>query len=363
MISIRLRNRHVDYNFNIYDKFTIIRGDSGSGKTTLFNLVSSYNIDESSVMCGGYKNIYAVGNLKTEDDYKNLFSEHTDWVFVIDEYNKMFTMFDFEKTLKESNNYFIIINREQLFNHLPIHLRSIVNIKSSGKYNTLVQMCNIPHDINDVSYCITEDQKAGKAFLSQYVKNTVSSEGKDNIASFIENATGPVLVAFDVAGIGDTYSSIIRASAKCSYPVTYLAWDSFEAYVIDETLYSKAPRDPYDCKFSSYEQYASEQLSKILQASLGSPYNKSSLPMCLHTNRCAACDKSHYCAYVDYGNNVLLRGRLREILNNKNSKDVISPELIDRVWNEMPYSVRSMYGTTKEEIATNYYKEYPYLFD
>lgn len=49
--------------------------------------------------------------------------------------------------------------------------------------------------------------------------------------------------------------------------------------------------------------------------------------------------------------------------DDENSGDVkLSPELIERVWSQMPEVMRTIYGSTKEESATKYYKEYSYLF-
>lgn len=314
MLHIHLRNRNTDYDFDVLDKFTVIRGDSGTGKTTLFDMIRSYNKDPDSITCSGYKNLYALNDLDARVDYVNLFNRYTDYVFIVDEDNKLFKIHDFELMLKDSNNYFIIINREKIFNNLPIHLRSMRCIKGSGKYHTLQCLYTIPKDINNFSCCITEDSKAGKAFISQYAKRTVSSKGKDNIASVIRDIEEPMLLAYDVAGIGEAFADIIRTCKYCKYPITHLAWDSFEAYVMDNTIYKNAPKEDYNCRFNSYEQYATAQLTNVLRAFPGVAYNKDTLSMCLRTERCRHCDKTMNCSYVSYIDDALLSGRVKAVL-------------------------------------------------
>lgn len=364
MLHIHLKNRYADYDFDILDKFTVIRGDSGTGKTTLFYMIESYNKDSSSVSCYGYKSLYAVNDLDDRVDYVNLFTRYTDNVFIIDENNKLFKIHDFEIIMKESDNYFIIINREKILSNLPIHLRSMRYIKDSGKYHTLQCLYTIPEDINNFTCCITEDKKAGKAFIGQYIKHIISSNGKNNIACAIKDTKAPTLLAYDVAGIGEAYSDIIRSCKYCEYPVTHLAWDSFEAYIMDSTVYKDAPREEYSCRFNSYEQYATILLARTLKVFPGISYNKDTLPACLRTERCRHCDKASCCAYVSYTNDALLCGRLKEVFNKGYTKSIeISADLMDRIWNQMPECIRSEYGTTKEEIVTNYYKDYSYLFE
>lgn len=40
----------------------------------------------------------------------------------------------------------------------------------------------------------------------------------------------------------------------------------------------------------------------------------------------------------------------------------LSSELVERIWNQMPDAVKSQYGSTKEEIVSNYHKEYFHMF-
>lgn len=54
--------------------------------------------------------------------------------------------------------------------------------------------------------------------------------------------------------------------------------------------------------------------------------------------------------------------RAKEIGVKVVPKSTLSPELIERIWNQMPDIIKPEYGTTKEEIVTNYYKAYSHMF-
>lgn len=370
MINIHLRDRYVDYEFTIKDKFTLIRGDTASGKTTLYDLFASYSENHANVECLAYKKLEALPKSKryTYSEYANLLNTTDDTVFILDEDSSFFSIIGFEKLLLDSNNYFIIIQRERLFKDLPINLRSIVSIHSSGKYHTLKPIYTVPDVMHDFTLCVCEDCKSGKIFLKQFISNCESCEGKDNFVDTMLHYKEPLLLVYDTVGIGESYTGILKAIKQYKYPVTHMNWESFEGYIINNTVYKNAPRGAYDCSYNSYEDYAEQVLFNALKSYPGMHYAKGKLPQCLRKTRCTSCDKTASCPYVMYGDNALLGDPVKKVLDHykdtpEKETETLSPELIERVWSQMPEVVKPQYGSTKEEIATNYYKEYSYLFE
>lgn len=140
MINIRLSDRYVDYSFDIEDKFTIVRGDSATGKTTLYELFSLYSKNPLNVNCSGYRNLDILPDLKNYNQYADVLTDETDTVYILDEDHLLFTIPDFERLLMSSDNYFIIISREQRFRDLLAPRCSIKRIYSSGKYHTFEEI-------------------------------------------------------------------------------------------------------------------------------------------------------------------------------------------------------------------------------
>lgn len=363
MLDIRLSDRYVDYKFTIWDKFTLLRGDTATGKTTLYHMFELYNQNPLNIKCAGYKNLRILPILDTHEEYENVLINRDKQVFIVDEGHPFLHTYGYEQILKASGNYFIIISRRHAFENLPIHLRSVVQLVSSGKYHTFKQLYEIPKQIEKFTSCICEDSKTGNKFISQFLPCVSTSTGKDNIANAMKDSSESLLLVYDVAGIGATYADIYTAERQREQPVTHLAWDSFESYIIDSTLYKKAPRPDYDCKYASYESYSTEVLHDVLSVYPGINYDKSGLPQCLRIERCRSCNKTAFCPYVDYSGTALLTGRLKLIVDSFSDNDsTLSSELTERIWNQMPEAIKSQYGTTKEEIVANYYKEYSHMF-
>lgn len=363
MIHIRLSDRYVDYSFDIEDKFTLVRGDSATGKTTLYELFDLYSKNQLNINCSGYRNLDILPEMKNYNRYADALNDTTDTVYILDESHLLFTLPGFDELLKSSNNYFIIMSREQKFKNLPVHLRSIKRVHSSGKYHTLQSIYTVPEDIHIFNKCVCEDSKSGKQFLQQFLPNVVSCSGKDNIAKAILANSDPLLIVYDKAGIGSTFSAITVASKHHKKPITHLAWECFESYIVNETLYKNAPQPEYTCEYNSYEKYATHVMSEILKSFPGINYSKSSLPHCLRKERCTSCEKTVSCPYVQYGDLTLVTGRLKKLIKSSNtSTDALSPELVERIWNQMPEAIKPEYGSTKDEIVANYYAKYQHLF-
>ena len=111
-----VKNKRLHYEFEIKRNITIIKGDSATGKTTLINMIRQFaNLGNSSGV-----------DLMCDVPCRTL--ENT---FIRSE--------EFASEIKESDNYFVIITRENLYN-LPYSVEEIYGLHSSGKYQNTKQI-------------------------------------------------------------------------------------------------------------------------------------------------------------------------------------------------------------------------------
>lgn len=143
MIQVKLKDKFVTYEFELYDKYTLLKGDSAKGKTSLFKLIADYYRAPDSVQCTGYKKLRDLPFTKEISEIKSALYSNSEYVFIMDENHPLLQMKGFEQLLKQSDNYFIIISREEIFKDLPIHLHSIVTIKESGTFHTFEPLYSV----------------------------------------------------------------------------------------------------------------------------------------------------------------------------------------------------------------------------
>lgn len=173
--SVFVQNNRLRYEFTISRNITIIRGDSATGKTTLLDLLNAYDRDgdSSGVLVKCEVPCVVIGGQRWEE---NLQFIHNSIVF-IDECNRFIKSEDFAVRVKESDNYFVIVTRDDLPN-LPYSVKEIYGIRKSGKYAGLKQVYNEFYclygelentELAQESLVIAEDSNAGFDFFSSYV--------------------------------------------------------------------------------------------------------------------------------------------------------------------------------------------------
>lgn len=136
---IVVQNNKLRYEFDIRRNITIIRGDSATGKTTLIGLIESAALlGESSgveVICE--RTCRTLGGRDWNIVLPNIHQQ----IIFLDEENRFLKSKEFAAMVKESDNYFVIVTREDLPN-LPYSVDEIYGIHSSGKYHDMKRTYN-----------------------------------------------------------------------------------------------------------------------------------------------------------------------------------------------------------------------------
>ena len=130
--KIVVKNNRLQYEFVIKRNITIIQGDSATGKTTLINMLrQAENLGESS----GIDVISDVPcKILEGSNWKIILENSVGNIFFTDEENSFVNTEEFASVVKESDNYFVLITRENLYN-LPYSVDEIYGLHESGKYN------------------------------------------------------------------------------------------------------------------------------------------------------------------------------------------------------------------------------------
>ena len=120
--SLEVRNNRVVFKFELERNITIIKGDSATGKTTLVNMISLYDRfgASSGIVLKCSKRCFVLDNR----NWELILSGSKDSIIFIDEGEDFITGPKFASAVKNSDNYYVIITRENLFD-LPISVDAI----------------------------------------------------------------------------------------------------------------------------------------------------------------------------------------------------------------------------------------------
>jgi hypothetical protein len=144
MHHIVIQNKRIRFAFSIKRNITIIRGDSATGKTTLFSMIEEYgNLGKDSgvqIQCD--KACVALSGKYWQETLEKI---HDSIVFV-DEDSKFLKTKDFAKRIRNSDNYYVLITRENL-PALPYSVEEIYGIHYSGRYMDTRQIYNLFYKI------------------------------------------------------------------------------------------------------------------------------------------------------------------------------------------------------------------------
>lgn len=271
---IVVQNNRLRYEFDIKRNITIIRGDSATGKTTLINMLqSAASLGESSgidVICEKQCRILQGA------DWQIILPHIHDQIVFIDEENQFIKTQAFSSSIKNSDNYYVIITREDLPN-LPYAVDEIYGIHTSGKYHDLRRTYNEMYQIYSVDdftgkeqpeTVIVEDSNSAYDFYKNVCNlagiECKSAQGKSNLISALtETENSNTLVIADGAAIGSEMNELYQFMQNNSHIKCYLP-ESFEWLILKSGLIDgrtiqeilEHPEDYIDSKkYFSWERF------------------------------------------------------------------------------------------------------------
>lgn len=238
---IIVSNNRVHYEFDIRRNITVIRGDSATGKTTLVGLIDQhYRLGESAGISFSCAKECVV---LTGVSWQVVLESFHDHIVFIDENSPFVKSREFAKAVKESDNYFVIVTREDLY-ELPYSVDEIYGIHVSGKYHDLKHTYNefyriypAPEDEDFVPEAVvTEDSNSGFDFFNAICQESntkcLSAGGKSNIPELLSHMPGrKTLVIADGAAIGAEMTELYSIAEKDHNVRLYLP-ESFEWLIL-----------------------------------------------------------------------------------------------------------------------------------
>jgi hypothetical protein len=233
---IVVQNNRLRYELTIRRNITIIRGDSATGKTTLINLI------EQAAALGENSGVDVVCERPCRtlggNDWNLILPNIHEQIIFLDEENQFVKSQEFASAVKESDNYFVIITREDLPN-LPYSVEEIYGIHTSGKYHDLRRTYNELYQIYSPEAfaekvqpdtLVVEDSNSGydffKAVCTERGVDCLSAKGKSNLKQTVPHGAGQVLIVADGAAIGSEMNELyqlmrVEHSVKCYLPESF----------------------------------------------------------------------------------------------------------------------------------------------
>lgn len=243
--KVIVKNNRLHYEFEIKRNITIIKGDSATGKTTLINMVRQFadfgNSSGIDVVCDAPCRVLE-GSM-----WKILLQNMVGNIIFIDEENHFIRTKEFAEAVKESDNYFVIITRENLYN-LPYSVEEIYGIHSSGKYQNTQRVYQEIYKIYPASNTfvdkpekiIVEDTNSGyeffKSVANEHGITCESAGGKTKLFSKLLDCDGKrICIVADGAAIGPEMDALYKTALKNSNIKLYLP-ESFEWIILSSGL-------------------------------------------------------------------------------------------------------------------------------
>lgn len=271
---IIVQNKRLRFEFDIKRNITVIRGDSATGKTTLVQLISL--AAEQGISSG--IEVICAKQCRTlpGTDWKLILSGLHENIIFLDENSSYIKTQDFAECVRHSDNYFVLVTREDLPN-LPYSVNEIYGIHCSGKYMDLKRTYNQFYRIYNLQLSekelqpetvVTEDSGSGYDFFHAVCAESGTkcyfAGGKSKLRRSLEQAEGEeVLGIGDGAAIGPEMNELYLLMRQRKNIRLYLP-ESFEWLILKSGLIDgkkikdilQHPEDFADSeKFFSWEQF------------------------------------------------------------------------------------------------------------
>lgn len=179
--KVIVQNNRLHYEFDIKRNITIIQGNSATGKTTLINMLrQAENLGADS---GVDVNCDVPCRILEGRNWKVILESISKSIIFIDEENTFINTEEFASAIQNSDNYYVLITRENLYN-LPYSVEEIYGLHSSGKYQNTrkvyQQMYRIYSDENILPIkpekIIVEDSNSGYDFFHSVSEDQAPEE-------------------------------------------------------------------------------------------------------------------------------------------------------------------------------------------
>lgn len=242
---IIVQNSRVKFEFDIKRNITIVRGESATGKTTLVSLIDTYDRlgADSGIEVSCSKRCLTLNN----SNWESVLNSISDCIVFIDEENTFVKSDDFARKIQTTNNYYVIITRENLPN-LPYSIDEIYGIHTSGKYADMRRTYNSFYQLytaderkitDNVEVVVVEDSNSGYDFFKAVVAENidcVSAGGKTRIKRTVTGNEGKKqLVIADGAAFGSEMGELYLYIQKHPEVSLYLP-ESFEWLILKSGL-------------------------------------------------------------------------------------------------------------------------------
>ena len=276
--KVIVQNNRLHYEFEIKRNITIIQGNSATGKTTLINMLrqaenlgASSGIDVvSDVPCRILEGI----------NWKLILQNTSQTIFFIDEENAFLKTEEFASMIRGSDNYYVLITRENLYN-LPYSVDEIYGLHQSGKYFDTKKVYQEFYHIYSASSelpvhpqkIICEDSNSGYDFFKTVSKEhsiaCESAGGKSNLFALVKQETNrETCIIADGAAFGPEMNRLYARTLKYKNIHLFLP-ESFEWLILNSGIISgndvrailDAPEEYIDGKeYFSWERFFTKLL-------------------------------------------------------------------------------------------------------
>ena len=253
--KIKISNSKVTFNLELERNITIICGKSATGKTTLIGLIRDYEQlgKASGVTIQCKKPCRVLSNV----DWQYRLSAIHDSIVFLDEGNEFVRSKEFAQAVCNSDNYYVIINRESLY-QLPYSVHSILKLKTDTRKKKITYISAYPEysnladpitRINQVNEIITEDSNSGFDMFSKIAQDhgtsCLSAKGKSNIFSCLVNhSEDQILVVADGAAFGAELEKIYKIQELFPGKIKLYLPESFEWLLLKSGVLGN--KTPYD---------------------------------------------------------------------------------------------------------------------
>lgn len=289
--ELEITTRRVDYKLTLERNITILRGNSATGKSTLYRAVKQYEDDgrASGIRITCDKPCVVLEGKNWENDLREINQS----IVFVDEGAKFINTEEFASAIKNSDNYYVLITRQDLCN-LPYSIHEIYELNTDKignrmfcKQQRIYKSDNISENVM-VSNIITEDSKTGYEFYNEYAisHNMICehADGKTNVSKRIINKSNSdvTLIVVDGAAYGSEMNNTMILINSIPGYILFTP-ESFEWLLLNSNILNKPYildilKEPYNyieiSEFFSWENYFTELLNKATRESEVVPYSK-----------------------------------------------------------------------------------------